>query len=245
MWTQPTVTPSVPAHVRINMGAEDPQLPNCPLCDIVQSLYLTDPASMPPRALTLQDAMKDFRRIIFYGLSTFLERGDIRGRSLGETRQRRCIGSAMDSLEQLPKNETIRLRKRHVGEHIAQGHKQVRNKTLNFAWVSLRSFCQLESFITGLRLCRCWVMIGLTAAILVVKDSSCEKERDLFNLEVECLESKNHVGENHPQYTQPGLNRDIFESLVQHESSVRDHVTTEAEVSCELSVSTKEAMELL
>nr|CAD7414683.1 unnamed protein product [Timema poppensis] len=72
MWTQPTVTPSVPAHVSINMGAEDPQLPNCPLCDIVQSLYLTDPASMPPRALTLQDAMKDFRRIIFYGLSTFL-----------------------------------------------------------------------------------------------------------------------------------------------------------------------------
>nr|CAD7611219.1 unnamed protein product [Timema genevievae] len=31
-------------------------------------------------------------------------------------------------------------------------------------------------------------MIGLTAAILVVKDSSCRKERNQFNLEVECLE---------------------------------------------------------
>nr|CAD7595051.1 unnamed protein product [Timema genevievae] len=35
--------------------------------------------------------------------------------------------------------------------------------------------------------CHCWVMIGLTAAILVVKDSSCQKERNHFNLEVDCL----------------------------------------------------------
>ncbi|CAG2063131.1 unnamed protein product [Timema podura] len=31
-------------------------------------------------------------------------------------------------------------------------------------------------------------MIGLTAAILVVKDSSCQKERNHFNPEVECLD---------------------------------------------------------
>nr|CAD7204348.1 unnamed protein product [Timema douglasi] len=30
-------------------------------------------------------------------------------------------------------------------------------------------------------------MIGLTAAILVLKDSSCQKDRNYFNLEVECL----------------------------------------------------------
>nr|CAD7419815.1 unnamed protein product [Timema poppensis] len=30
-------------------------------------------------------------------------------------------------------------------------------------------------------------MIGLTAAILVLNDSSCQKERNHFNLEVECL----------------------------------------------------------
>nr|CAD7608014.1 unnamed protein product [Timema genevievae] len=30
-------------------------------------------------------------------------------------------------------------------------------------------------------------MIGLTAAILVVKDTSCQKECNHFNLEVECL----------------------------------------------------------
>nr|CAD7408408.1 unnamed protein product [Timema poppensis] len=32
-------------------------------------------------------------------------------------------------------------------------------------------------------------MIGLTVAILVVKDSSCQKARNHFNLEVECLGS--------------------------------------------------------
>nr|CAD7259108.1 unnamed protein product [Timema shepardi] len=35
--------------------------------------------------------------------------------------------------------------------------------------------------------CHCWVRIGLTAAILVLKDSSCQKERNNFNLEVGCL----------------------------------------------------------
>nr|CAD7402053.1 unnamed protein product [Timema cristinae] len=35
--------------------------------------------------------------------------------------------------------------------------------------------------------CHCWVMIGLTAVILVVKHSSCQKERNHFNLEVDCL----------------------------------------------------------
>nr|CAD7197218.1 unnamed protein product [Timema douglasi] len=46
---------------------------------------------------------------------------------------------------------------------------------------------KLESFITGLRVCHCWVIIGLTAAILVLKDSSCQKECNNFNLKVECL----------------------------------------------------------
>nr|CAD7587211.1 unnamed protein product [Timema genevievae] len=35
--------------------------------------------------------------------------------------------------------------------------------------------------------CKGWVMIGLTAETLVVKDSSCQKKRNHFNLEVECL----------------------------------------------------------
>nr|CAD7606134.1 unnamed protein product [Timema genevievae] len=32
----------------------------------------------------------------------------------------------------------------------------------------------------------CWVIIGLNVAFLVLKDSSCQKERNHFNLEVEC-----------------------------------------------------------
>nr|CAD7571226.1 unnamed protein product [Timema californicum] len=46
----------------------------------------------------------------------------------------------------------------------------------------------LESCSSGLHYCHCWVMIGLTAAMLVVKDSSWQKERNRFNLEVECLD---------------------------------------------------------
>nr|CAD7434681.1 unnamed protein product [Timema monikensis] len=34
--------------------------------------------------------------------------------------------------------------------------------------------------------CHLWVMIGLAAAILVVKDTSCQKERNHFDQEVEC-----------------------------------------------------------
>nr|CAD7260983.1 unnamed protein product [Timema shepardi] len=44
-----------------------------------------------------------------------------------------------------------------------------------------------ELFQETQQMCHCWVMIGLTAAILVVNDSSCQKERNRFSLEVKCL----------------------------------------------------------
>nr|CAD7586292.1 unnamed protein product [Timema genevievae] len=61
---------------------------------------------------------------------------------------------AMDSLEQLPKKETIRLRKRHVGvteEHSSPRPQTSKKQILNLTGISLRFFCQLESFNTGLR----------------------------------------------------------------------------------------------
>nr|CAD7259984.1 unnamed protein product [Timema shepardi] len=64
----------------------------------------------------------------------------------------------------------------------------------------------------------------------IVGGDETEKE-GLIEMKCTCicveLESKHHVGKIHPQYTQLGLNPDIFGGLVQHESSVRDHVTTE------------------
>nr|CAD7441708.1 unnamed protein product [Timema bartmani] len=101
----------------------------------------------------------------------------------------RCYNFAtITSLAELSKAGTCNPRDAY-GPRLEETYPEFEShdQTLNLAGVSLPSFCQLESFNTVLRYCHCWVVIGLTAAILVLKDSSCQKERNHFNLEVECL----------------------------------------------------------